>query len=65
MPSNTWFCGPARDNPSGIVPAFQLPSFLAASSAHSEDWLQAMPILSRGLRLDDEAAAMRLYIKLL
>ena len=33
----------------------QMTSFLAASSPHSGDWLQAMPISSRGLRLDDEA----------
>jgi len=33
----------------------QLVSFLAASSLHSGDWLQAMPISSCGLRLGDEA----------
>jgi len=33
----------------------QLVSFLAASSLHSGDWIQAMPISSCGLRLDDEA----------
>ena len=33
----------------------QLASFLAASSPHSGEWLQAMPISSCGLRLDDEA----------
>ena len=33
----------------------QLASFLAASSPHSGDWLQALPISSCGLRLDNEA----------
>ena len=42
----------------------QLASFLAASSPHSGDWLQAMPISSCGLRLDDEAVRIGVGLRL-
>ena len=42
----------------------QLASFLAASSPHSGDWLQAMPISSCGLRLDDEAVRIGVRLRL-
>ena len=38
--------------------------FLAASSPHSGDWLQAMPISSCGLRLDDEAVRIGVGLRL-
>ena len=38
-----------------LTSAHQKTSFLAASSAHSVDWLFALPIASCGLSLDDEA----------
>jgi len=42
----------------------QLAFFLAASSPHSGDWLQAMPISSCGLRLDDEAVRIGVGMRL-
>jgi len=42
----------------------QLASFLAALSPHSGDWLQAMPISSCGLRLDDEAMRIGVGLRL-
>jgi len=42
----------------------QLASFLAASSPHSGDWLQAMPVSSCGLRLDDEAVRIGVGLRL-
>ena len=42
----------------------QLASFLAALSPHSGDWLQAMPISSCGLRLDDEAVRIGVGLRL-
>jgi len=42
----------------------QLASFWAASSPHSGDWLQAMPISSCGLRLDDEAVGIGVGLRL-
>jgi len=39
-------------------------SFLAASSQHSGDWLFALPIASRGLRLDDEAVRVAVDLRL-
>ena len=44
--------------------SLQLASFLAASSPHSGDWLQAMPISSCGLRLDDEAVRIGVGLRL-
>jgi len=32
---------------------FQRAQFLTASAPHSGDWLLALPIASRGIRLDD------------
>ena len=37
---------------------------LAASAAHSGDWLQALPISSCGLRLDDEAVRVAVGLRL-
>ena len=45
------------------IPA-QLAYFLAALSPHSGDWLQAMPISSCGLRLDDEAVRIGVGLRL-
>jgi len=42
----------------------QLYSFLAASSPHSGDWYQVMPISSCGLRLDDEAVRIGVGLRL-
>ena len=42
----------------------QLASFLAASSPHSRDWLQAVPISSYGFRLDDEAVRIGVGLRL-
>ena len=42
----------------------QLAFFLAASSPHSGDWLQAMPISSCGSRLDDEAVGIGVGLRL-
>ena len=42
----------------------QLVSFLAASSPHSGDWLQAMPMSSCGLRLDEEAVRIGVGLRL-
>jgi len=39
-------------------------SFLAASSQHSGDWLFALPIASRGLKLDDEAVRVAVGLRL-
>jgi len=39
-------------------------SFLAASMHHSGDWLFAMPIVSCGLRLNDEAARVAVGLRL-
>ena len=39
---------------------FQRASPLAARTTHSGDWLLALPIAASGLRLDDEAVALRL-----
>jgi len=40
------------------------PSFLAASTHHSGDWLFAMPVASCGLRLDDEAVRVAVGLRL-
>jgi len=40
---------------SSLSTPFQQASYLATSTPHSEDWLQALPISSCGLRIDDEA----------
>ena len=53
----------ARVKSSLSTPA-QLASFLAASSPHSGEWLQAMPISSCGLRLDDEAVRIGVDLRL-
>ena len=42
----------------------QQASYLAASSPHSGDWLQALPISSYGLRLADEAVRVGLRLGL-
>jgi len=39
-------------------------SFLAASSQHSGDWLFALPIVSCGLKLDDEAVRVAVGLRL-
>ena len=39
-------------------------SFLAASSQHSGDWLFALPIVSCGLKLDDEADKVAVGLRL-
>jgi len=44
--------------------ATQKAQFLAASAPHSGDWLLALPAASCGLKLDDEAAALRLGLNL-
>jgi len=38
-----------------LTSAFQQASYLAATSRHSGDWLFALPIVSCGLKLDDDA----------
>ena len=40
---------------SSLSSPFQRASFLAASPQHSGDWLYALPVVSCGMRLDDEA----------
>ena len=37
---------------------------LAASAKHSADWLNALPITSCGLRLDDEAVRVTVSLRL-
>lgn len=44
--------------------AHHLASFLAASAAHSGDWLFALPIASCGLTLDDEAVRVAVGLRL-
>ena len=39
-------------------------SFLAACSEHSGDWLFALPIVSCGLKLDDEAVRVAVGLRL-
>jgi len=46
-----------------LTSAHQKASFLAASSAHSGDWLFALPIASCGLFLDDEAVRVAIGLR--
>jgi len=39
-------------------------SFLAATAPHSGDWLNALPIASCGLRMDDESAQVSVTLRL-
>jgi len=49
---------------SGLTTAIQRTSFNAARSRHSGDWLLALPIVSCGLKLDDEAVRVAVGIRL-
>jgi len=49
---------------SGLTTTLQRASFNAATSRHSGDWLQALPITSCGLKLDDEAIRVAVGIRL-
>jgi hypothetical protein len=49
---------------SSLSTAVQKASFLAASAAHSGDWMFALPITSCGLRLDDEAVRVAVGLRL-
>ena len=49
---------------SSLSMPFQQASFLAASTTRSGDWLQAMPISSCSLRLDDEAVRTGVGLRL-
>jgi len=42
----------------------QTATFLAATAAHSGDWLNALPITSCGVRLDDEAVRVAVALRL-
>ena len=44
--------------------AYHRASFLAASTQHSGDWLFALPIVSCGLTLDDEAVRVAVGLRL-
>jgi len=49
---------------SGLTTAIQRASFNAARSCHIGDWLLALPIVSYGLKLDDEAVRVAVGIRL-
>jgi hypothetical protein len=49
---------------SSLSSATQKATFLAASAAHSGDWLFALPITSCGLRLDDETVRVAVGLRL-
>jgi len=49
---------------SGLSTPLQRAVFNAATTGHSGDWLQALPITSCGLKLDDEAVSVAVGIRL-
>jgi len=49
---------------SSLSSPFQRAAFLAASSPHSGDWLHALPIVTCGMRLDDEAVRVAIGLRL-
>jgi len=48
---------------SGLVTSEQKASFLAAASPHSGDWLNALPITSCCLRLNDEPTRVAVSLR--
>ena len=49
---------------SALIDPRQKATFLAATAPHSGDWLNALPIASCGLRLDDEAVRVAVALRL-
>ena len=49
---------------SSLVTCEHQASFRAAAAPHSGDWLHALPITSRGLRLDDESVRVAVGLRL-
>ena len=60
--TNQVFCLPAQQ--SAISDSCQNARFLAVVAPHSGDWLLALPVLSCGLRLSDEAVRVAAALRL-